>query len=297
VRPRIIGGTFEIYNDHLDILVDLTSYMSAKRLQAMSYQPAPRQVTAWGHPHSTGLATIQYFFADSMVIPLVEEAAYTEKIIHFPCLLPFQPPTLSPPATSSQVLNLERPFTYGSTNHFTKISADTIQLWAHILRETPASRLLIKSTVLDNAFLQQHLEQSFLRHRIDPQRLLMMGSTTHEEHLTAYHQIDLLLDTYPRVGGMTTLESLFMGVPVLTIYGRLIPQRISASILKTVGLPDYIASSTEDYVRRAIHLVNCQEELRAGRATLRDQLLQSPLADLRSYTQQVENAYRHMLSQ
>jgi hypothetical protein len=122
----------------------------------------------------------------------------------------------------------------------------------------------------------------------------LLGSTPHPDHLAAHAEIDLMLDTFPQNGGVTTLEALLMGVPVVTLLGERVPGRASASMLATLGLIDLVARTPEEYVAVAARLAGDLERLARERATLRERLLTSPIGDGEQYTRAVESAYRAM---
>jgi predicted O-linked N-acetylglucosamine transferase (SPINDLY family) len=286
--------TNQIRQDGIDILVDLSSHMRGNRLLVFARKPAPIQVTYLGNPSTTGLKTMDYRLTDWHTDPVGFEAFNSEQLMRLPdSFFCYRPPQDCPPVADLPMLR-EGHITFGSCNALIKLNATVINLWANILTAVPHSRLLLKTHGLTSVLTKQELTKRFTDLGISAERLILLESSAPPEHLYAYHQIDIGLDTFPFNGGTTTCEALWMGVPVITLAGDRSVSRLGASILSVVGLPQLIATTAEEYVTIAIKLAQEVPILRTLRAGLRDQMTHSALMDGPRFARQVEALYREM---
>jgi predicted O-linked N-acetylglucosamine transferase (SPINDLY family) len=281
----------QVRADGIDILVDLSGYSQGNRLPTFARKPAPIQVTAWGYATSTGLDTMDVFFADPVVVPAEAEPLYAEKIVHLPNVVCYTPPGM-PPAISPLPARARGYVTFGSYNRALKITTAVLETWARVLQAVPDSRLILKPRLPDSEATRERILGPLVRNGIAPERVEILGLTSGEEHLVTFGQLDIQLDTFPHTGGVTTLDGLLMGVPVVTLLGERIPERLSASFLTTLGLEDLVAHSIDEYVDTAIRLAGDLDRLARERSTLRERLLASPIGDAGQYTRAVEAAYR-----
>jgi predicted O-linked N-acetylglucosamine transferase (SPINDLY family) len=275
--------------DKVDILVDLSGHTIDNRLRVFARKPAPIQVTAWGHGSGTGMPAMDYLFTDPVSVPREVCDLFAEQIYHLPCsiIIESPPPELraaEPPMTSSGYV------TYGVFTRASRFSNSAIELWARILRSNATSRLIIKDHLLNDGSIQTRLLENLAAHGVAPDRVSLMGSTSREEHLAAYGRVDIGLDPFPHGGGVSTWESLYMGVPVVTRMGNSLSTRIGGAILSAIDMRDWIASSEDQYVDIALR--STPDQLR----TIRDQLpdLIAARCSPASYTRAVERAYRTM---
>lgn len=256
-----------IQADGIDILCDLAGHTSKNRLVVMARKPAPIQLSWIGYPGTTGLRSMDYYIADRFYLPKGEfDRWFTEKLAYIPCTATFQPSELAPqvsplPATTDEV------FTFGSFNRLSKISIDTIRIWANLLRAVPKSRLII-GAMPDNRDLA-FLQRAFVEQGVDASRLSFESRTSLKEYLEKYKDIDLCLDTFPFNGGTTTHQGLWMGVPTLSINGKTIAARSSAAILGQIGLNDFLALDEKDLIEKAIFWNEHRGELAKVRSGLR----------------------------
>jgi protein O-GlcNAc transferase len=283
----------QIAADGIDVLVDLSGYSYLNRLRTFCLTPAPVQVTAWGYATGLGLPVIPYLFADDFVVPASCRAYFTEEIIELPCVVAYQAPPYAPEVNGLPALT-GAPFTFGSLNRAQKVSDTALDLWAAVLRLVPGSRLIVKDGSYELPGVAERIRRAFTVRGVDPARLEIRGKTDQAVHMATYHEIDLVLDSWPAGGGVTALEGLWMGVPVITLTGERIPSRVSGSLLMRLGLPDFITNTPEDYVTRAIQWASADHvhALAAVRRQLRIQMQQSPMC--RGYVAAVEAAYRTM---
>jgi predicted O-linked N-acetylglucosamine transferase (SPINDLY family) len=283
----------QIRADEIDILVDLSGHSGGNRLPAFARKPAPVQVTAWGYAASTGLEAIDYFLADPIAVPPETRASYAEQVIDLPSILCYAPPTCAPEVAPPPAL-ARGYVTFGAFNRIVKISDAALATWARVLLAVPTSRLIIKCGGVDMAPIRARLLGFLQECGVAEERVTILGTTPQPEHLAGHGEIDIMLDTFPQNGGITTLDATLMGVPVVTLLGTRVPGRASASFLTTLGLGDLVGTTTDAYVEIAARLAGDLDRLARERATLRDRLLASPMADAGQYTRAVEAVYREI---
>jgi protein O-GlcNAc transferase len=255
-------------------------------------KPAPVQAVWLGYFHSTGMLAIDYIIADPTVCPEGEDGQYVETVARLPhSFLCFNPPDDSPVVSRLPAREYGH-ITFGCFNNPLKISDGVIAAWARILQGVPRARLLLKSFPFDNPASREHVARRFARHDIDLDRITFLGRSALPEHLAAYNQVDIALDPFPYNGGVTTLDALWMGVPVVTLRGTQFVGRMGASILTTLNMPELIAATPDEYVERGIQSGQDLTWLEACRASLRERLLTSPLCDGPALARGLEALYR-----
>ncbi len=278
--------------DGIDILFDLSGHTAQNRLLTFALKPAPLQVTWAGYVATTGLAAMDYWLADAHQVPESAEPGYREKIIRMPAsYICFEPPAEAPPLPPLPAL--ERGYvTFGSFNFLSKITAEAIAAWSRILHRVPGSRLLLKAVGFNGAATQEILIRRFAEHAIGPERLEFMGGTSRERHLAATASVDIALDSFPYGGGLTTLETLWMGVPVIVRPGETLCSRHSYGYLASLGFTETVAADAGQYVERAVAWATELPRLAETRAGLRARILVSPLCDRAGFTAALERACR-----
>ena len=281
-----------IRQDEIDILVDLAGHTAGHRLPVFARQAAPVQITWLGYPNTTGMAAMDYRITDDICLPAGDDTRHgPEELLRLPdvfCCYP-PPPDCPPPAAPAG--GADRPFTFCSFNHFAKLSAGTIAVWARILAECPGAQLLLKSPGAGDPGTQAHCRGEFARHGTGPERIRFNGEALPmRRHLELYHGCDLALDPFPYNGTTTTCEALLMGVPVVTLAGATHAARVGASFLRCVGLSGLVASDKSEYVRRAVRLAADADRRAELRLTLRSRLLAGPLGQGAAFTRNYEAA-------
>ena len=283
----------QIQQDSIDILVDLAGHTAGNRLPLFAGKPAPLQITWLGYPATTGIATIDYRLTDSVADPEGAEHCYSEELIRLSDgFLCYTPPAETPPVAPPPVV--ENGFiTFGSFNNLAKINQRVIATWSELLKLLPDSRMYIKNPSLsDNATADRYLAL-FDLHGIPAERVMLQGlAPTMNEHLDCYRHIDISLDTFPYNGTTTTCEALYMGVPVITVTGNSHAGRVGTSILSSLGLEESIASTQDDYIRKAAALAGDQDRLTELRLTIRSTMESSPLCKGDAFAQKMEQCYR-----
>jgi predicted O-linked N-acetylglucosamine transferase (SPINDLY family) len=281
----------QIRADRIDILVDLSGFSEGNRLAVFARKPAPVQVQGFGYPLGSGMAQIDHLISDLVLIPARDRHLFVEKIHDLPCCMPFALPA-DGPEPAAPPCDANGYVTFGSMNRFAKINARVVAVWARILARLPDARLLAKDPAFDSEDVRAWFVGRFTAHGVAPERIALRGRTARREHLAAYGEIDVALDPFPQSGGITTFETLWMGVPLLTLAGRSPQGRASASILAAAGIDATTAHSEDEYVERAVRCAGNRDSLRAMRSGLRDRLRRSAPCDRAAYSAAVEAAYR-----
>jgi predicted O-linked N-acetylglucosamine transferase (SPINDLY family) len=279
--------------DKVDILIDLSGHSGGNRLGVFARKPAPVQVTAWGHGTGTGLPTIDYLFSDPVTIPQAARPLYAEKIYDLPCVIISALPPIALPRGEPPVLT-NGYVTFGVFNRITKVSDDAVAVWARVLHGVPAARLLMKDGAYDEPPLRDLMRQRFAAHGIAGERVDFLGSSPREQHLAAFGKTDIALDPFPQNGGVSTWEALHMGVPAIAKLGHTAPSRLSGAIITSIGLSDWVAESTDDYVALAVKFAGMPELLATLRRELPAKIAAAPSGNGALYTRAVEQAYRTM---
>jgi protein O-GlcNAc transferase len=279
--------------DGIDILVDLVGHMSGHRLLVFARKPAPIQVTAWGEPTGTGLKTMDYLLSDPVLIPLGERGLLAEKVVDLPNFLGFWAPQPLPEPGPLPALT-QGYVTFGSFNRLDKMQDPVVRTWAKILDALPTTRIVLKNRRFGDSSQRERIAALFAEAGIARQRLTFLPAATRLDHFSAYNNIDLALDTFPHGGGMTTLDALWMGVPVVTAPGRTISSRLATASLTAAELTDFIAPDLQSYVDLAIAKAADLSALADLRATLRASVADSAFGDPARYTRAVETAFREM---
>lgn len=283
-----------IHADGIDILIDLSGHTAFNRLPVFAWRPAPVQVSWLGYFATTGVAAMDWFIGDPWTLPERLDAQFTERIWRLPeTRLCFTPPDADVPV-SPLPSAAGQPFTFGCFNNLTKMGEEVVALWARVLHAVPGSRLVLKASQFDEPSVCDDVRARFAAHGVVHDSLLLSGRSSREDYLRAYHQVDIGLDPFPFTGGTTTIESLWMGVPVLTLAGDRLLARQGVGMMVNAGLPDWVVDSTDAYVARAAALARDAEGLAALRGRLREQVLASPLFDAPRFAAHLEQALRGM---
>jgi predicted O-linked N-acetylglucosamine transferase (SPINDLY family) len=299
VWRNIVGMSDEavaglIRGDEIDILVDLAGHTAGNRLLVFARKPAPVQVTWIGFCTTTGLETMDYLLTDGFYAPPEGQRMFTEQLVRLPANhLCFRPPAYAPPVAPCPAARRGYP-TFGCFNNLAKVNAAVVAGWAQILQRVPGARLLLKTHALTDRATRERYHKRFQAHGIVPERVDLVGPSPHAELLAQYGQIDVALDPFPYCGGWSTCEALWMGVPVVTLAGPSFLSCVGAGLLSSVGLPELIAQSVEQYVECAVELGRDVARLARLREGLRARLAASPLCDAVAFTRGLERAYRMM---
>ena len=293
IRRLDIAESAGLIRDHgLDVLVNV-SRPADECLRLMADRLAPIQITWLTFAScTTGLETMDYRISDPYLDPVgMDELCYAEKTLRLPetawCYDPlFDSPPVTPlPASANGFI------TFGSLNRLSKINPSVVSAWAEILRAVPDSRVHILAGLGSH---RQRLLDQFRQLGVDSRRIEFIDKQSRFEYLKQYGRIDITLDTFPFSGHTTAFDSLWMGVPVVTLSGRTCVGRVACSALQNLGLPELIGRTTKEYVSLAVRLskdVAMLAELRAG---LRQRMQKSALTDAARFCLQMEQLYRQV---
>jgi protein O-GlcNAc transferase len=278
-----------IREDRIDVLVDLTLHMARNRLSVFARKPAPLQVTWLGYPSTTGLTAIDYRLSDPYLDPPgVDESCYAEKTFRLPDTFWCYDPRASEPAVNELPAARNGFVTFGCLNNFCKINPVISDLWSRVLKSVPGSKLrLLAPPGRCREDLIEFLD-------IEPQRIEFISFRPRAEYLKQYHEIDLCLDTFPYNGHTTSLDALWMGVPVVSLCGQTAVSRAGFSQMSNLGLTELVGQTSHEFVQIALSLANNLNRLRVLRSELRGQMKRSPLMDADRFARNIEQAYRTM---
>jgi predicted O-linked N-acetylglucosamine transferase (SPINDLY family) len=282
----------QIRADGIDILVDLAGHTSHGRLTIFALKPAPVQISYLGYPNTTGLSTIDYRLTDAVADPAGEPTRHSERLIRLPRAFCYCPPAAAPPASSSPAAALGH-VTFGSFHNLAKLNDNVLDLWCEVLRMVPSARLrLFRHTLTGST--KEHFHCQLTNRGISPERFDLNGVEARLGHLRDYTSVDITLDAFPWNGHTTACESLWMGVPVLTLYGNRYAGRMAASALTALGLTELIARSPQEYLALAARWASDVDRLARLRTELRERMRRSPLCDGGSFTRDLEKTYRQV---
>jgi predicted O-linked N-acetylglucosamine transferase (SPINDLY family) len=269
--------------DQIDILLDLAGHTSMQRMSLFGQRAAPVQASFLGYPSSTGVPNIDWLIADSVVAPTEHESLYSEKVMRLPnTVFCFAPETQYPFPDYNQS-HAERPLTFGSFNNVPKLTPHTLKLWASILEQVPGSKLLLKAPSFKDESAIKIFTQRLLAEGVDPSRLEFRGPVGLTDMMAEYADVDIALDPVPYNGGTTTLQAMWMGVPVVVKAGNNFVSRMGASFMSAADLGDWVAETDADYVQIAKQMAADRQALLNLKKGLRQRLLNSPAWDVDQY--------------
>jgi protein O-GlcNAc transferase len=286
----------KIYEDRIDILVDLAGHTGNSRLLVFARKPAPVQVTWLGYPDTTGMPVMDYRLTDEVADPEGNsDEYYSETLVRlkegFLCYLP---PDGAPDVSRLPALESGR-ITFGSFNNLPKVNEKVIEEWSRILLQVPGSSLLLKGKSLADESTKHRYMDLFIKNGVTSDQIKMLPKTSSiSEHLDLYNRVDIGLDPFPYNGTTTTCEALWMGVPVVTLRGDRHSARVGESILTRLGLKELITVNGEEYVRRAVRLAGVLDRLEELRAGMRRRMMESHLCNSKSFARIIETAFRGM---
>jgi predicted O-linked N-acetylglucosamine transferase (SPINDLY family) len=282
-----------IEEDRIDILVDLAGFTRDHRMGIFLLRPAPLQVNYLGYPCTTGLTEMDYRFTDEECDPLGEtDSNYTEQLVRLPGgFYAWRQPDTFPPAGPPPV-EKNGFITFGSLNTLAKITDDVVSLWSQLMHDVPDSRLILQAEPLANEWACRRILDKFSRHGIDTNRIQTHGRMRIREHLSLYNEMDVALDPFPWAGHTTTCLALFMSVPVVTLRGRRVASRMSASVLRRLGFDAWIAENPEQYLTIVKNLIADRDRLATLRLAQRMVFTSSDLMDGNRVARVIEAAYQ-----
>lgn len=279
-----------IYQDEVDILVDLSGHTGHSALPVLAYKPAPLQLSGIGYFATTGLEAIDYFLTDIYTALPSEDAFFTEGLLRLPHSHLCYTPLADHEAVQEFPCQRHGYVTFGTMNQWDKITDTMLQAWGRIMQQLPNARLLLKAGAFDKPYRLQEARQRVLQAGIEPERVAFQGYT--EDYWRFYAQIDIALDSYPYPGGGSTCDALYMGVPVVSLYGKHHHGRFGCSLLQNSGLGELAAATLDDYVNCAIKLASDREHLQALQKKTAAAFRQGPVMDEQGYMRDLEGLYQ-----
>lgn len=273
-----------VHNDNINILFDLSGHTAGNRLQMFLYQPAPIQCTWFGWVASSGLPNMNYILLDNIAVPNKQsEKQYSEKVFYMPEVWDVFTPPKNAPAINELPAIQNGYITFGSFHNIHKVSSATLDLWALVLNNIPNSKFVYIRPQLKDFLLVQKLVNEFKKRKVQDinQRIKFIANKRRDEYLLNHHKVDIILDTFPVCGVTTTCESLYMGVPTITLLGELAFSRFSGSFLNAAGLNKFVCKSKKEFLKVAKYFADSKNfvELNTLRKNLREQILKSALCD------------------
>jgi predicted O-linked N-acetylglucosamine transferase (SPINDLY family) len=283
-----------IFDDGIDILVELKGYTQFARSNIAAHRPAPVQVNFLGYPGTMGADFIDYILADRIVLPMDEQAHYAERIVHLPeCYQPndrHRKVATAVPTRHACGLP-EQGFIFCCFNHSYKITPKIFDVWMRLLQQVEGSVLWLFDAYPN---VKGNLAREAEQRGIDPARLVFAPRVATPAHLARQKLADLFLDTLPYNAHTTASEALWVGLPVLTLRGTTFAGRVAASLLHAIGLPELVTESLADYEARALHLATHKADLAALRRKLAANRATHPLFEAPRFARHIERAFRRM---
>ena len=306
----------QIVTDQIDILIDLSGHTAGHRLPVFAMRPAPVQATWLGYPATTGVPGMDWRITDGQAEPPgLTEHLNTERLWRLPEMFCcYQPSPNSPPPLAGlpcetlhpaarvqglppelvPMIDVQAPVvTLGCFNNFAKITPPVMAVWGYILSQAPRARLLLEITGGQDPLLTADVRQRFVRAGARPEQIHIVPRQP-EHQYALYHQLDLALDPFPCTGGTTSCDSLWMGVPFVTLAGQWFVGRMGVTLLQHAGLAELITHTPQEYASKVLTLINDLPRLRAIRHGLRERVAASPIMDSARFSQHFAQALRGM---
>ena len=282
-----------IRHDQIDIIIDLGGHTARNRLLALARKPAPVQIAHFlGHGYTSGLTAMDAFLADAQLAPPGSEGLFAEEVVRLNRIpIAYTPPEGLPPVAPLPALTRGH-VTFGHFGRSVRVNNPVVDAWARILRGVPGSRLMLNAGPFADEGVRQSYRARFAAHGVDPERLDLVFTSPQPKTWAAYGDVDIALDPFPHNAGTTTIEALWLGVPVVSLADRPSVGRFGKSILHAADLDDWVADTIDDYVAKAIAAAQDLAALAELRAGLRTSMQASPLGDGPGLAHNLEQVYR-----
>jgi predicted O-linked N-acetylglucosamine transferase (SPINDLY family) len=282
--------------DGIDVFVELTGLSFFHRYPAMASRCAPVQISYLNHTGTCAVPNVDYVLADAIAAPAEGDAHYTEEIWRLPrCFFCFVCDEAALPPPSAPPVLANGHVTFGCFGSADKLADATIELWAGTLRAVPESRLLLQNGGLTSRSNREYLAKRFAWAGIPSERLILLPGGSRATVLANYARVDVSLDTFPYCGGNTIAESVYQGVPVVSLQGDRFSSAYGASLLRACGLAECVAHTPDEFAAVAARLAADRARLRFLRQNLRSMAHEHGLSDVVGFTRSLEDAYTEML--
>ena len=230
-----------------------------------------------------------YRLTNAFADPPGVDSGYSERLVRMRCLWCFHPPEAMPPVSPLPALAAGH-LTFVSPNSMFKLSTETLALWARLLREVQGARLVLATVPQGEARARMLAE--FERNAVAPERISFAENTTRSGFWKLLQGADIALDSFPCNGGATTSETLWMGVPVISLSGSVFVSRAGLSLLTNSGIPEWVAEDEDRFIEKAKSLAADLPALARIRSSLRHRMARSPLLDQHGFVAELECHYR-----
>jgi len=283
-----------IREKNIDVLIDLCGHTSSYALKIMDVlraKPAKVQCSYFAYPNTTGIKAIDYKLGDEITLPPETKWMYTEE---FQCM-PSGFHCYKPPSEAVVAKRKNEHITFGIFNNPQKMSYEFLKVVSTILKQVPTSVLVLSYFDFEKRFLEDFYISIFKSIGIKKERIIIRFYNKVTQMNSVYSDIDISLDTFPYNGGTISIESLHYNVPYVTLLGSDYVARVGASILTQAGHPELIATSTEDYIKKAVELANDRSRLENYHAQLRTDIQKTSLENGALFARDFENAMKDML--
>ena len=275
--------------DEIDVLVDLAGHSAGSALPVLAYRPAPVQVSGLGYVNTTGLSAVDYFLTDDVADPPGRhDALFTEEPVCLTSQFLYTAKSAAPEPSGAPCRKAEH-VVFGVFNHWYKVTEEMLFCWREILERVPKSRLLVKCQELFAPKMREEVLRRMAKAQIDIERVDLEPAT--RDYMERYRPVDIALDTYPYPGGGTTCDALYMGIPVVTRYGRRRGTRFGLSLLKNVGLSELAAADARTYIEKAVALAHEADLLDELHRTIHARFIASPVMQAPHYMEELERFY------
>jgi predicted O-linked N-acetylglucosamine transferase (SPINDLY family) len=281
--------------DGIDLLLDLAGHTGQQRMSLFGKRAAPVQATYLGYPGSTGVPNIDWVLGDEVVSPVGSESLCSERIARLPGSVFCFAPEVDYPYPAFPDETAQRPLTFGSFNNVPKLTPRTLSLWAQILKAVPGSRLLLKAPSFSDGGAVRLFGERLQKLGVNLARVEFRGPTGLTDMMAEYADVDIALDPVPYNGGTTSLQAMWMGVPVVTQRGHHFVSRMGASFMTAAGLPEWVAEGDAGYVRVAVQMAQDRAALLDLKRGLRDRLKTRRGWDVVAHTRAMEKAFEGLV--
>jgi predicted O-linked N-acetylglucosamine transferase (SPINDLY family) len=281
--------------DGIDLLLDLAGHTGQQRMSLFAKRVAPVQATYLGYPGSTGVPNMDWVIGDEVVTPVGSDSLCSERIARLPGTVFCYAPEVEYPYPTFADDVAKRPLTFGSFNNVPKLTPRTLRLWAQILKAVPDSRLLLKAPSFSDGGAVRLFGERLQKLGVDLTRVEFRGPTGLTDMMAEYADVDISLDPVPYNGGTTSLQAMWMGVPVVTQRGHNFVSRMGASFMTAADLPEWVADDDEGYVRVAVEMAKDRKALLALKRGLRERLKAQRGWDVVAHTRAMEGAFERMV--
>jgi predicted O-linked N-acetylglucosamine transferase (SPINDLY family) len=279
-----------IDSDRIDVMLDLSGHTNHNRLAMLAKRVAPVQLTYLGYPGSTGVPNIDAMLGDAVVTPPEDDGLCSEQVLRLPGTVFCYAPEEDYPLPDFGPSMADRPLTFGSFNNISKLTPHTLELWARVLQAVQGSRLLLKAPSFGDEGAIKLYRGRLEALGVDPQRLEFRGPVGLPLMMAEYADVDIGLDSVPYNGGTTTLQAMWMGVPVVVKHGQHFVSRMGASFMQAAGLAEWVAKDDDEYVAIAARMAADRLALLTLKKGLRARLQSLPAWNPVLHTRHVEDA-------